>query len=257
MIHQYVAALDGTCRVCKRPALDHSLMAICEACSNFANTDNDIRISNDILLCASCYEKENQVPVEPAPVIDTSVINGISLGSIPIVTNCLADLPSDGNEFFNARTIAIKELELRINADDSIAPDQKRFFLTQQMLIRQTILKDNLFKVKELELEIQSERAANQIAINRLAPLIRKEERAKLQLEHIEYKPSEPKSPKAIKMSKADMAIDGYAKLMGITFEHAKAFMAQSIKEAHDMLGNKCSCSETPGFCKIHFPTKQ
>jgi hypothetical protein len=261
------------CNACKRTEFEHSDLVACEACMNFGSCE----IFNNMLLCRECYAKElmmanhvsivNSVPVnttlspEQSRELIQADINEIAVletrvsdSGVEITTKydyALADLPLNGNEFFNNKMISIKELENKINNDDAVT--NKKYFLAEQLKFRYLSLRKTLLEVTEIQLQAKSEQAAIQVSLNQLAARLTAEERAKLKIEHPDYVASvAPEKVKKVRVSKAEQQAENYARIMGITVEHAKKLLAQSLKEAQHMSGLSCSCAETPGLCRMH-----
>lgn len=221
------------CATCRRNMIAHLPNAECESCakSDNENGSSKLELVNDILLCRSCFSKELETVAEQPTTIDdvtsiaepfkSNAAQGINIPIAPseqlyITARSIAsDLPANGSEYYNAKVIAIVELEKRINNDPDIAPENKAFFFAQQIQARQNHLYKTLVSVKELITEIDSERHANFRAINALASRLKKEEREKLNIKYAEYVvPSKITSVKQPRMNAQDKVIEGIAKMM-------------------------------------------
>ena len=190
------------CATCNRNMIAHTSSATCEACSNIGKCD----VVNGILLCISCFEKELESASDNSSshALHSSTSGNTSPNNTKtldynekpsdvinnIARSIQADLPANGSEFYNAKVLAIVELEKKIYSDDTIATDNKAFFFAQQIQLRQQILYKTLVEVRELVTEIESEKHANFRAINALAVRLKKEEREKLNIKYAEYIPS-------------------------------------------------------------------
>lgn len=243
MNHSFIGRQIGDttlCAKCKYPEDAHSSDAECEACSRIGPCE----IIDDILLCIECQIVEGNI--ESVEMIVPNAIEDVMIQDAPTI-NLTNELIS-GNitkhqELFNAKIISLVDLEAIINSSDI---ENKQFELARVASERLTHLKQVLWTAREQEMNATAEIHAIQVRLNQLAGKLRADEREKLALEHIEYKPTEPKIAKT-RLSKEDKLAEHYAKLMKIPIEQAKRLIAASVKEVV-----KCSCSETPGLCRVH-----
>jgi hypothetical protein len=217
------------CIVCKRNMLMHLGNAECESCGKPDTTDKGksaLELINNLLLCRDCFSKElesgnDAVPSdkqsipEPIQKLEDNHFNKPSDVITSIANSVLADLPQNGNEFFNAEVIAHVELEKRIMNDANIAPDQKHYFFAQQLQARQQQLTKALLGIRELWLETKNRSAAVHQDLNVLAGRLRKEEKEKLKIADVSYVPQVPPRKVGVpRMSKEDKVIESIAKLM-------------------------------------------
>jgi hypothetical protein len=102
-------------------------------------------------------------------------------------------------DIFNASTIAIIELKKAIDEDATIT--NKPFALASELKTRYEHFKNVVFELQQKVVDAASEQRAIQTYMNTLANQLRAEEREKLKLSDINYKPSPPKiaKPKTIK----------------------------------------------------------
>jgi hypothetical protein len=205
----------------------HLPSAQCESCGKVdaEGSSSKLELVNDILLCRECFsrELETPAPAEPSTTIDGTTNSNKAQGiNIPIAPSeqiyitarsIASDLPANGSEYYNAKVLAIVELEKKINNDPAI--ENKPFFFAQQVQARQQHLYKTLVSVRELITEIDSERHANFRAINALASRLKKEEREKLNIKYAEYvPPSKVTSVRQPRMNAQDKVIEGIAKMM-------------------------------------------
>jgi hypothetical protein len=173
------------------------------------NSTNNVAYWEAAYWCDDCKEKEMQTQKELEATTETRVRDMTEEHAKRIMT----EAPKiDGNikvntDIFNAKTKAIIELEAAINADSSVADDEKYFELGKQLTARFNHLKQILF---ETQRDIENEQKAIQVRLNTLANNLRTEEREKLRLKDINYKVEPPKKikPKKIKtksMTQADL----------------------------------------------------
>lgn len=217
--------LDETiCARCKRGPVAHTEFARCESCNARCKCD----LVNNILLCPDCFEKELEVSSEPKvketkeayPNGAPEPIKRIEKERFPeinkfTVSEPLADLPQNGDEFFNAEVISHIELRKRIMADDSIEQSRKHYFYVEQLTLRQkrwqeVLLVEAIGVIKQL----RSENAAMQRDINLAISGLRTEEREKLKLRDVNYvSPKPPLKVISPRMSPKERSIIDIAKL--------------------------------------------
>ena len=177
---------SSVCVRCKRTELDHTDRATCECCSN----SGQMEIFCDMLMCSDCIDKEltlarnHQTPEKQNERIE-------SLHDFLNRSRAIDDSIQIRQDIFNAQTIAIIELKARIDSDESIT--NKPFALAEELDIRFKHLKQVIFEENEKQLARSNEQKAIQIYLNNLANLLRAEEREKLKLSDISYKPLDKK----------------------------------------------------------------
>jgi len=201
--------------------LAHMDIAECESCGKNSKCD----LVNDILLCGDCLSRELEVLSsdskvesipEPIAKIEEKLFNKPSDVIQKVADSVLADLPQNGNEYFNAEVIDHISLEAKINNDSEIPANEKRFFFAKQLQLRQQHLDRTLLpKVRELWSELKNRSAAVHQDLNVLAGRLRTEEREKLKLADVAYTASHPaKSVKLPRMKAEDKVIENIAKLI-------------------------------------------
>ena len=106
-------------------------------------------------------------------------------------------------DIFNASTKSIIDLKTAIDNDPNIT--NKPFALATELKTRFEHFKNVVFELQAKVQEAATEQRAIQTYMNTLANQLRAEEREKLKLQDINYKPNPPKvaKPKPIKTSKA------------------------------------------------------
>lgn len=193
MNHLFAGSIENPnlCKLCSHNQIDHTSRAICAQCNSetFCNVAN-----GNALLCATCMgelEREllNKNSLENSKKIDASI-------------HVRADL-------FNAQTLAIIEVKRLIDADDAISLENKHFTLAKHITERHEHIKSVVFGLREDISELQNEQRAIQTYYNDLAKKLRVEEKARIKLSDLNYKPIEPKAikqPKAPSIKKFDKA---------------------------------------------------
>lgn len=96
-------------------------------------------------------------------------------------------------DLFNAATVAIMDIKKAIDADDTIT--NKPYALAETLKTRFNHFKSVVFDLNEKLVEAGNQQKAIQVYLNNLANQLRAEERAKLQIEDINYKPNAVKTP--------------------------------------------------------------
>ena len=167
----------GTCEVCDTNDIiikcHHGNMWFCDTCwsieekaqaENMTETKQQERV-NDASL------KVNDA-IRQARMIDSSI-------------NVRTDL-------FNAATTSILELKSSIDSDDSIT--NKPFALASELMTRFGHFKNVVFELNQKIVDAGNQQKAIQVYLNQLANSLREDERTKLKIADINYKPSAPKS---------------------------------------------------------------
>lgn len=218
----------------------------CEVCKN---TEVPISLHyGNMWFCDGCWgkeelsTKENQSPVKQQERVDNLLLNQAVKQSRQIDESVQIS-----TDLFNAETVAIVELKKAIDTDESIV--NKPFALAEEILKRFNHDKELIFNANKEIAEAGNRQKAAQVYLNQLANQLRSEEREKLRLADINYKPTAPKlnKPKPIKTAKLDkVELRKYATELGvseftlqmvvvqkgITVEAAANMLRRSIKEA-------------------------
>lgn len=210
---------NKVCARCKYTQIDHTDRATCEACGNTGVCE----IIGTILMCEDCQAKEREAVANRIQAIATAakMNEGVNLNRLPEAEreklygeaaelNILAKSMQIDNaiqlhtDIFNAKTVAIVELKKAIEADDSI--ENKHYKLAEVIGERFKHLTQVIFDARQKQVDAQNEQKAIQVYLNQLVDKLSKEEREKLKLHDIEYKPSDKpvKKPSAAKVKKFD-----------------------------------------------------
>lgn len=207
------------CARCKYTEIDHTDRATCEACGNSGACE----LIGKILMCEDCQAKERAAGAARLQAIATAaqMNKGVNLNKLPEAEreklfseaaelNLLAKSMQIDNaiqlhtDIFNAKTIAIVELKKAIEEDSSI--ENKHYKLAEVISERFKHLTQVIFDARQKQVDAQNEQKAIQVYLNQLVDKLSKEEREKLKLHDIEYKPSDKpvKKPSAVKTKKFD-----------------------------------------------------
>jgi hypothetical protein len=141
------------------------------------------------------------------------------------------------------------ELKTLVDADNSIEASQKHYALMSLLKRRVSYLARVLFTTRNTQIEIGAEMKSIQFYMAEMIPKLRMKLRAEFALNTPNYIPQVIKSgtPKTRKgkLSPIDKMAEMYAKSMKISVEQAKKLMEHGLRD-------NCTCSETPGMCKVH-----
>ena len=168
----------------------------CEVCDKI-NVDINLHYGN-MWFCDDCWEKEesatlvNESPTAVASRLETVSNYTTSLNSAVSESNKIDSTIQVRTDLFNAATTAIMDLKKSIDDDTSVT--NKPFTLASTLKDRFEHYKNVVFELNEKIVEAGNHQKAIQIYLNNLANQLRAEEREKLRLSDISYKPTPPKS---------------------------------------------------------------
>lgn len=202
MDHPYIQSSEpDKCLKCRRKEIDHTDLAICEACPNVGTCT----VYFGILLCESCLQKEkdNQTPeAQNNRLKNHRVETEIRAKEIDLSVTSKA-------EWFNAETVAIGELRDVIEADTTI--ENKRLALFQALDLRYKHFKNILVQIETEREKTMTQVRASYEYMATLSNQLTEEERKKYQIADFNYKPNQVVTkPKAAptqknKFSKAEL----------------------------------------------------
>ena len=211
MKHSFILTSDSNkCNKCHRPEIDHTDFATCESCPNVGPCELYPDI-NGSLLCQDCITKEEELrlsPEEQQKRVDEVRERSKRMGN---PSRTLLDNAKNINngiqtrsDVFNAKTISIKEMQLTIDADDSIK--DKHFLLAETLTNQLNEIKSAIFSKGEEMTVLNSEQNAVQTYLNTLLNSLRVEQREKLKLADINYQPNPTKivKPRSAPVKKFD-----------------------------------------------------
>ena len=237
-MHPFIQSLAKAdeCAKCKRTAIQHTKDAVCESCCMTGPCE--IEENDDILMCEHCTKRDKEIKIEVA----LYKVQQLKKELVPEKTFAaelltvaksieIDNAMTTSQDFFNAETVAVVDLQKAIDADENIAADQKHFELVRVIRARYTHFRSVLFEVKKVELEITSRERALQYRLNELASKFRGEEREKLKLQDLTYIPKEVavKAPK-VKLTPEEKLIEQYAAIMKVPIEQARIMFNAKMK---------------------------
>jgi hypothetical protein len=185
-----------------------------------ATVTNPIQLAKSQPLCDSCSNTQRETVEELKSHMDRA--------------KAIDDSIQVRSDVFNAKTVAIVELKKAIDANPEIT--NKPYALAETLRTRFDHLKTVVFEMNEKLVEAGNEQKAIQVYLNNLANTLRSEEREKLRIADINYKPNPVKQAtvKSVKTSgtsrqkatKKEIALA--AKELGIAEFTLSAFVLQS-----------------------------
>lgn len=176
----------GKCLVCGYNEIAHTDQASCDFCDYQGEVERGLHG----LYCPKCLtddEKFKTIPVTAILQTSREIDNRLQVRS----------------DLFNAYTVSILDLKKGIDADSNIA--NKAYVLAEELLKRFDEFKTKIFSLRQELDEAGNAQKAIQIYLNQLANQITQEERDKLKIADINYKPREittPVKPKKISAPK-------------------------------------------------------
>lgn len=221
MNHPFVASQlnPKECATCKYDALSHSPMARCEACTAMGTCN----IVDNMLLCQSCESKQlltkrdelvtaDRIAGEVRKELDREVLEVRNAG-----------------DFFNDRIIkktqTIVALKQSIDADDSIAPEDKSLEFQRKLAGRYEHLSEVIFELDAQKQDAVSEKYAITNTLRELGAEIRAEVQARIKELDAAYtpirKPVKVTMPKS-KLSPFERIVQSLAQASGMTLEQAR-----------------------------------
>ncbi len=177
----------------------HGDNAVCEACSNVGN----LNPCNNMALCRDCIAKEveNTLPSVPTnELVTAEPLSNLTLQMSKQIDSSI----TVSSDLFNAATVPIMEIKAAIDADTTIANDKKHYRLAEVLLERFNTHKAAIFAMQQKIVAEHSNQRAIQQYLNNLAHKLQGEEREKLKISDINYKPEVVKEIKPkVKAAKA------------------------------------------------------
>lgn len=201
MDHSFAPSVGNSelCAKCKRGSIAHTDNAECESCPN----KGKMELFADMLLCRDCLQKELDAFAEHQS--DSKQTERLADYKSLIAESREIDAAVQiRSDIFNAHTVAI--INLKAEIDNDVTIENKNFRLAELLDERYKHLKDVIFGHNQAILDATNEQKSIQTYLNNLANQLRAEEREKLKLTDISYKPAaiKPLKPKQIKTVKLD-----------------------------------------------------
>lgn len=202
---------DNKKEVCSKCYKQHveGKVEVCEVCPNSVASWT-IHTIGRMKMCCSCYsnemklQAENNTPEKQQQRVDTAnevMQNSLELNALATSRQIDSSI-TVRTDLFNAATTSIIDLKKII--DDSPEIQNKQYALAEELMRRFEHFKDVIFEANQTVVEASNNQRAIQVYLNQLSNQLRAEEREKLKIQDIDYKPREVKvsKPKAIRTKK-------------------------------------------------------
>lgn len=161
---------------------------VCEACENEVEK---LTTYKTMQFCDTCLAKEKDAEKVLAEQAEDRVRESREIVVRELTLRKLSpdEVIQSRPDYFNAEAQSHIDLMKEIEADATI--DNKYYAIAQRMKIRLEHLQSKLMEVREHELRLASEERAVHVTLNHLANKLREEEKERLKLQDINYKPSQ------------------------------------------------------------------
>lgn len=219
----------------------------CEACDK-----KDVRIrplhNKNLWFCDSCYETEIQAQVDSVKnrLTETNPVQSALSQAAKIDSTIQVR-----TDLFNAATTAIVDMKKAIDDDTSIT--NKPYALAEQLMARFSHFKQVVFELNQQIVDAGNQQKAIQIYLNQLANTLRAEEREKLRIQDITYKPGPAKIVKPTTMRAAAKKLDKvelrkYAAELGVsefTLQTVVVAKGLTVADAAKMLRHSINAAKS------------
>jgi hypothetical protein len=155
-------------------------------------------------MCPACIEKEKQLQAE-SKALENERVKKMQAVASQALANAkkIDDNIRYNGDVYNAAVVSIVDLEKAINADETIAPEQRYFMLANAVNERIAGFSKRIFELKNELNNEETTQVVHQRKLNELAEKLTKEERDKLKIIAINYKPQLSKDkPAGVKIPK-------------------------------------------------------
>lgn len=185
MDHKFVASGINAlqCGKCNRSEQMHTAEAICESCPNVG----PVEMFGEIALCRECIAKEMEAAVAyQSP--DKQEERLRQHNETLVLARSIDSSVETRTDIFNAATVAIEDIKKAIDNDPTI--DNKAFVLASAVKDRFNHYKKVFFEHNEIAVDAATQQRAAVQYLNTIANKLKAEEREKLQLADMSYKPT-------------------------------------------------------------------
>jgi hypothetical protein len=175
------------CGICHKDMIAHTDMATCECCHNVGPVE--LKYGN-MLMCKDCIIKEEKAYAENmTPEAQQSRVDAMNnnMNTALAAARAIDDSITVRTDLFNAATVSIDELKKAIDTDTSIT--NKHYALAEELSRRLAHYKQVIFEAQETIVKEGNNQKATQVYLNQLANKLRAEERERLKIADINYKP--------------------------------------------------------------------
>lgn len=169
----------------------------CEVCDRVHTEELPVKLTchyGNMWFCDTCWEKESNATKDVAKTSEVSNVVQNALQQAARIDNSV-EVRTD---LFNANTVAIITLKAEIDNNPEIT--NKPYVLATELMSRFDKFKSVIFEYNEKIVEANNAQRAIQVYLNQMANSLRAEEREKLKIADINYKPTVVKliKPKGI-----------------------------------------------------------
>lgn len=235
------------CMLCYTQSLKGKIVE-CECCPNKV-AERAIKIfGGNMKMCVTCHAKELvaqadlQDPIKQEERLQNSNDRANAIKTALEKSKEIDNSIEVRTDLFNADTVAIVDLKKLIDEDVTI--QNKDFALAQTLMERFEHFKSVVFEASETIVQATNNQKAIQVYLNQLANSLRAEERAKLKIQDINYKPKEvkPVKPRAVRTAKAKLdkvELRKYAAELGVsefTLQILVVSKGLTVEQAANML---------------------
>lgn len=172
---------------------------VCEACNQTVEKVIDYKTMK---FCGECWRKEKEAEeyLEQTRKARVEEANRMTQNTLALRKLTPEEVIQSRPDYFNAEVQSHIELINEIEADASI--ENKFFEIATRLKARLEYTQSKLIEVRDIELRHASEERAIHVTLNQLANKLREEEKEKLQIQDINYKPAQvvvkPKKEKSV-----------------------------------------------------------
>lgn len=207
----------------------------CEIEAPGCDVTENLRSYAGMIVCGACYEKEMAAQAEmKRPENQQARVDAMNQALATAKTiDATIQVRTD---LFNAATVAIVDLKKTIDDDPTIT--NKPYALAEALTGRFNHYKQVVFDLNQQVIEAGNHQKAIQVYLNQLANQLRSEEREKLKIQDINYKPNavKPVKPKAVKAATNSKAtkeeIRKYCQELGVAEFTFRSFMVSTGRTA-------------------------
>jgi hypothetical protein len=168
-----------------------------KSCDICGTSDGDIKLFMTFNMCPSCIKNEQKLQDEIKAGADERV-KALTLNH----ARKIDDNIRYNGDVYNAAVVSIVDLEKIIGDDSSIAGEHKYFMLAKEVSDRINKFSGKIFEVKTELNTLETQQVVHQRKLNELAEKLSKEEREKLKLIAINYKPQLTNTKPNVKVPK-------------------------------------------------------
>lgn len=237
MNHSFTPIIGiNKCAICTYDERAHSDLAQCDCCPNIG----PVQIYSTMLMCETCIAREKEHESRSDERLTLHKIRENALNRAIAEARQINDSILVRTDIFNTETTSITNLKKVIDEDASIS--NKPYALAEELLRQFNHFKQVIFERNQEIVEANNKQKAIQVYLNSLANQLRAEEREKLKIQDINYKPAAPVKPRLIKTGRGKfdkIELRKYATELGIGEFILQAFVVQkgiTVEQAANIL---------------------